>query len=197
MPIANWETILSKVVAGVIILPLCAFACIVVTEFIFLIIVTIAAAVMGLGAIGHLWEPMILITSWLHILGALFLQALWLFPIFGWCMFCSAYAKKSPFLTAVIPFLLAIIIEALFIHHSYISSYVASRFEMAFATWSNLLINIGSQHLAHNTMQGGFLNHLLFSGQYDFTSIYWSLIIGAALIAAAIYLRYANFRSDG
>jgi ABC-2 type transport system permease protein len=198
MPISDWETILSKAIAGTIIISICTWACIVVTEFIFLIIITIAAGAMGLGNIGHLWNPATLIVAWLHILGALFLQALWLFPLFGWCMLCSAYAKKSPFLTAIIPFICVVIIETVFFHMSYIGGYVASRIHLAFSAWDKLIVPIDSNSVSHSlTTHKGFLNHFLFTHNYGFISLYWSLAIGLVFMAIAGYLRYSSYRSDG
>ena len=189
MPIADWETIASKTLAGIILAPLCSWVCIVATEFIFLIIITIAASVIGLSGIGGLWTPVILISTWLHILGALFLQALWLLPLFGWCMLCSAYAKKSPFLTAILPYLLILIIEAVFFRSVHIASYVASRFDLAGSTWSSLLVPI------HNS---GFLSpHIMLSNHgYGFISLYWSLAIAIGFMAIAGYLRYSCYRTD-
>ncbi len=197
MPIANWETVLSKAIAGMVILPICAWICIVVTELLFLIMVTIASAAMGLGDISNLWNPAILIMSWLHILSALFIQALWLFPLFGWCVFCSAYAKKSPFLTAIIPVILVVIIESIFFHHSYLENYVMSRFSRASATWSAFFTDSDpytSFHMA--SFHKNLLTHRLPQYHHGFLSLYWSLAIGALLMSIAIYLRYTNFRSE-
>lgn len=189
MPIAEWETITSKTLAGIIVAPLCTWICIVVTEFIFLIIVTIAASIVGLNSISGLWAPALLISTWLHILAALFLQALWLFPLFGWCMFCSAYAKKSPFLTALLPYVLILIIEGVFFHNLHLASYVASRFDLAGSTWSSLLTPIhNSPFISAHTMLS---NH-----SYGFVSLYWSLAIGLGFMAIAGYLRYSCYRSD-
>lgn len=197
MPIAEWETILSKTLAGTLIISLCTWVCIVITEFIFLIIVTIAASSAGLGSIGNLWNPLAIIAAWMHILGALCLQALWLFPLFAWCMLSSAYAKKSPFLTAIIPILCIFIVEMIFLHHGIVGKYVFSRIHLAIGTWHNLFIPLQQYStMTDSAPEVAALHHYLSNHTYDYISLYWSLAIGVIFMAIAGYLRYANFRSD-
>lgn len=194
LPIAEWETVTSKALAGLILAPLCSWFCIIVTEFIFLIVVTIAAASLGVNGISALWSPTVIIMAWLHILGALLLQGLWLFPLFAWCLLCSAYAKKSPFLTAILPYFLIIIIEGVFFRSFIVGGYVTSRFDFARETWNQLFAPLQS---FNNVAQSRFIDLDHFSNHH-FTSIslYWSIAIGVAFMAIAAYLRYSCYRSD-
>ncbi len=172
LPISEWQSTCAKSFAGIFIAPLCTWICIIALELLLLIYITVAATILHLSPISALWSPSMILGTWVHILGMLYLQALWLFPLFGWCLLCSAYAKKLPFLCAIIPIVVLVIIEAIFTHHSYIARYVGSRFFNALGT-----IN----------------HHYLPLKMY---SLYWSLPVGAALMAAATYLRYICFRAD-
>lgn len=193
MPISDWETIASKTLAGIILAPLCTWVCIVITEFIFLIITTIAVASMGLGGIGAMWSPSVIIVTWIHILAALFLQALWLLPLFAWCMLCSAYAKRSPFLTAILPYLLVLIIEAVFFRSFHVGSYVISRFDLAGQAWGNIAEATGNSHFRTGYEMATTMAH---AHGYGYASLYWSLAIALGFMVIAGYLRYSCYQSD-
>ncbi len=187
MPIADWQTILSKAAAGTILIPMCSFICIVITELVLILILTITAKILDLDLIASwLWNPLAFIMSWLHILALLFFQVLWLFPLLGWCMLCSAYAKKSPFLTLIIPFIVLSIIETIFFHDKFISAYIISRFHLAMSAWRNVLG-------AGPYIAGKEVIHLPI---YSDTSLYLGLAIGAGFMVIAGYLRHTGYRFD-
>lgn len=183
MPISEWQTIISKAIAGMVVAPLCVWACMVAFQFIFLIIISIAAAITHIPNIGSLWNPITLIGAWLHILGAFYMQMLWLFPLLSWCLLSSAYAKKSPFLTAMVPLIVVAIIEIIFYHHSGLIIYVFSRFSHAIHSLTSLLSKYPSTTYLNSTT-------------YSIGSMYWSLAIGIALMYIAGFLRYTCFRAD-
>ena len=196
MPIAEWETVASKVITAMIIAPLCTWICIVVTELIFLVILTIAVSILGFSSVGGLWSPLMILSAWFQLLGVIYLQLLWLFPLFGWCMLCSAYAKKSPFLTAAIPYVVLVLIEAIFYRHGHMMGYVVSRISNAWHSWMHLFVSLDSNISVSIFAEHPQVKHMLMSYGYGINSLYWSLAIGAGFVSIAGYLRYKGFRLD-
>lgn len=187
LPIAEWQTMISKALAAVILAPLCTLACIVVTEFIFLILLTIAAAMLHIGLISNLWQPIILLTAWINILKALALQAFWLFPIIGWFMLSSAFARKSPFFTAIIPIIALAIVEGIFFHSAHLTESITACFDHAAQTWHNLFEPIHGHISIFGIApinRGDFINGLIGLG------------IGLGFMGIAGVLRHRCFRTE-
>lgn len=187
LPIAEWQTMISKTIAAIIVTPLCTWVCIVATEFVFLIILTIAAALLHLNFISNLWQPLTILMAWINILKALCLQAFWLFPILGWFMLASAYAKKSPFFTAVIPIIGLAIIEGIFLRSSHLTESITACFDHAAQSWDALFES--TKHNVHIFSiiprdQGHLMTGLIGLG------------IGAIFITMAGVLRHRCFRSE-
>ena len=93
LPISQFETVMSKWVAGLLIAPVCAWLVIIATELIILCLGTIVVWHSGHFSPLLLWNPGMLITTWLSMLSDLYMQVVWLFPLLAWCMFCSSFAK--------------------------------------------------------------------------------------------------------
>lgn len=187
LPIAEWQTMLSKVLAAIVVAPLCTWACIVATEFIFLLLLTIAAAVLHLNMISNLWMPLTILSTWLNVLKALFLQAFWLFPLIGWFMLASAYAKKSPFFTAVIPIIALAIVEGIFLRSAHLTESITACFDHAAESWHDLF-----EPIHGNAHAFTLLPHI----QSNMTAGFIGLGIGLAFISMAGVLRHRCFRSE-
>lgn len=139
MPILQSQTLLSKLIMGLVVAPVVVWVCIVITEFIMFVLGGIALSVLGLSGSSILWHPGLIVLSWLSLLAALLIQGLWLISIIGWLMLCSAYAKKAPFLLAVIAPLVIIIIEAIIMRHQYFWNSIMSIFTYMGTTWQYFL----------------------------------------------------------
>lgn len=192
MPITHTESIIAKVITGLIIAPLFTWVCIIITEFICLILLTLVALVLNIGMIGNLWPIGSILLTWGKMLIAFYWQGLWLFPLFAWCILCSAYAKKSPFLTAILPIILIEIVERLFFHINYISKAIALCFSHAFSIWINLFETIDYRDQA-------IQKYSVFTDNYHVNlqiDIVFGILIGLVFIVIAGFLRFRSFRFD-
>ena len=200
LPISQSQTLLSKLIMGLVVAPIVAWICIVITDIIMFVLGGVALSIMGLPGFGILWHPGLIILSWLSLLAALLIQGLWLIPIIGWLMLCSAYAKKAPFLLAIIPPLVIIIIEAIVTRYQYFWDFIVSRFTYMGTTWQyflNLMNNyIGTSSATQLTignnksiMSFGPFQHLTLSAPEYVLAMFIGLIIGFIFIAIAGILR--------
>ena len=114
MPITDSETVVSKLLTAVFLLPLVTVAVIIATHFVNLIVSSIWIAVQG-GDAGHIvWGSVALFDNWTAALIFTVASALWMSPFIGWFLFVSAFTKRAPLLMAFMPLILIPIIEWLF-----------------------------------------------------------------------------------
>jgi ABC-2 type transport system permease protein len=108
LPISDAKTVLSKLVVGMVLVPLVYFAAADATALISAFILSIRAR----ASIGSaLWQPDVwwqIQVLWVYCIVT---TALWYLPIAGWLMLVSAWAKRAVMLWAVLPPLVAYILE--------------------------------------------------------------------------------------
>jgi ABC-2 type transport system permease protein len=111
LPISDSATVLSKVIAAVLIAPIAVVICGVLTGIAMLLMFAIALSFHGVGV----WSLLLLahpfqVVSFL--IASIPLYLLWALPTVGWLMLCSSWARAKPFLWAVvIPVALGVMIS--------------------------------------------------------------------------------------
>lgn len=111
LPITDSETVISKLLTALIVIPLFTFVAVVVTHLVSLLLTSIWISIEG-GSPGHLvWSSAPIFDAWLAILIFLLLAPLWLSPLIGWFLFVSAWTKRSPLLMAVLPIMIVPMLE--------------------------------------------------------------------------------------
>jgi ABC-2 type transport system permease protein len=131
MPLSDAATTLSKLTTAAVALPVVALGAAIVGNILFALVYTTR---LGFDTTTNLWPIVFDGAAWL---GALVLLAwgaiaavLWYLPIMGWLLLVSSWAKRAVMLWAVLPFVMAIILESLFR-----SSYVASTLWYRIVGW--------------------------------------------------------------
>jgi ABC-2 type transport system permease protein len=128
LPVSDVTAVVSKAAIPLVVLPLVTFAVTVVTQWIMLMLSTVA--LMGSGtSVATLWTNLHL---W-HMLSGLFFHLLaihgfWYAPFFGWLVMVSAWARRMPFLWAVLPPMAIGVVEKLAFNTSYFAMMLGSRF---------------------------------------------------------------------
>jgi ABC-2 type transport system permease protein len=127
LPVSDLTTVLSKASIPVVILPLLTFAITVVTQWIMLLLSTAVLTGSGLRA-PALWNHLWFLQMWLVLLYHLVaIHGLWYAPIFGWLLLISAWARRSPFLWAVLPPLAIGFVEKIAFNTSHFAVMLGSR----------------------------------------------------------------------
>jgi ABC-2 type transport system permease protein len=126
LPVSDLTTVLSKVIIPLVILPLVSFAVIVVTQFIMMLISTVALMSSGLAA--STWANFNLVRQSLVLLYGLAAIALWHAPIYGWALLISGWARRATFLWAVLPLLVIGFFEKITFNTSHFASMLKDRF---------------------------------------------------------------------
>lgn len=111
LPVTDAETVISKLLTAVLVIPLTAFAFVVVTHLLNLILWSIWLSIQG-GDAGHLlWSAAPLFDNWAATLIIAVAMPLWLSPLIGWFLFVSAFTKRSPLLIAFLPMFVVPMLE--------------------------------------------------------------------------------------
>jgi ABC-2 type transport system permease protein len=111
VPITDAETVVSKLVTAMVVIPLVTFAVIVATHVFVLAITSIWVSLRGANAGYLIWKAAPLLDNWTATLMFLLAIPLWLAPFIGWFLLVSAYTKRSPLLVAFLPIILLPMLE--------------------------------------------------------------------------------------
>lgn len=116
MPVSDNVAVLSKLFTGMVIIPFSFLTGGTLVVFAFLAMTIVSSSVLSLGfdiSLWHIYSELSIFNGlasfWLNAL----LLTMWLFPFYAWLMLTSLYAKKAPFLWAVLPFVVILTLEAM------------------------------------------------------------------------------------
>ncbi len=178
MPVSETQTVLTKLAVGLVAVPLVATAASWVVQLVYAVMAMIVASKMG-------QDPWLVIVPNLHILSAFIKQiglvlylSLWALPVCAWLMLASAYAKRSPFIVAVLPIVCVFILEGLLFRST------------NFAEWISSHTPFNEDNAESLLMGNDLFSSVLVSNIVDITS---GAIIAAGLLFGAVWLRNHRF----
>lgn len=179
MPVSDLMTILSKLAIPLAILPVLAFAIALVTQVILLALSCAVLMAQGIE-LATMWTRLPLGQITVVMFYGLFVHTLWYAPLYGWLLLISAWAKRAPFLWAILPIFSALIVEKTAFGTPYVANLIQYR-------------AMGAMHeaFAANVMKEPItkisqLDPLRFLSS---AGLWLGLLFAAAFLAAAIWLR--------
>lgn len=184
LPVSDTRNVLGKVITAGLVGP--AFVWLVTVAASLLALVMLAVAAGARGAAGFsVFSPLALFGAWGLFAYAILIQFLWWLPYIGWLLFASAAAPRAPFLWAVLPPVIAGLIELIALRSSHLFSLLAGHL-------ANM--PIGPAAFSWNPIQPDSLG---FTGSnFDHTTRFLTLPsmwigvgIGVILIALAVIAR--------
>lgn len=113
LPNTDAETVLSKLLTALLVIPLITILMAYVTHIVVLLALSLWVAIQG-GDVWHLiWNSVSLVDTW--VATAIFVLAvpLWLAPFIGWFLFVSGFAKRMPLMLAFLPIFVLPMLEAM------------------------------------------------------------------------------------
>jgi ABC-2 type transport system permease protein len=180
LPVSDVTTVLSKATIPLLIMPLLMFVVIAVTQAIMLLLGSAVSIARG-QSVAALWHQLhFLQTSAVLFFHLVAIHGLWYAPIYCWLLMVSAFARRAPFLWAVLPPLAIGVMEKILFHTNYFGNLVAHRFFGApprSAPFIGHPMDMDSLTLAN--VGYFFLDPGLWLG----------LVVAAAFLAAAVWLR--------
>jgi len=103
MPVSDLTTVLAKASIPLLVLPILSFVITVVTQSVMLLLSSMVLLANGLS-VSPLWTqlqlPQVLVMLLYHLVTA---HMLWFAPFYAWLLLVSAWARRAPFLWAILP----------------------------------------------------------------------------------------------
>lgn len=126
LPLSDADTVFAKFAVGAGVIPLVAFAAAVLAQLLVAAGGSIRLALAG-GSAGILWQPGVLGSA--TGLGLLWTitAMLWYAPVVAYLMLASAWARRGPFLWAVLPPVAIVILERVVLRSEHAGDFVSSR----------------------------------------------------------------------
>ena len=114
MPVSDWLTVVSKLVTGLIIVPMVYLAFIAIAHIALLLVASALSIGQPIGLWETLWAPANLFSRWFNIAGFIIFSALWCLPFYGWLLAVSSWCKSVPLAWICGIPVLVIVLEAVF-----------------------------------------------------------------------------------
>ena len=210
LPVSDLETVLSKLVVALLVIPLIAAAVAVLTQLVVAVVAAMkvggiaaqlaaagpagakaAAAIGGLG--GALADPALWGMNLVIMVYATLTFALWTLPVIGWVMFVSAWAPRAPFLWVTMPLLAIGLAERVAFHSTYFLRTVADHtwgfLGGAFAGGFNDDKKLDAMLEAGATAPQMLAAVMTPSALFTNPELWVGVVVGAGFIAAAVWAR--------
>jgi ABC-2 type transport system permease protein len=198
VPVTDFETVLSKLLTALLVIPLVTFGIIVATQLLVLLSMTVQIDFRGGSPWQMIWAVAPFIDTWAAIIVLLIALPLWLSPFLGWFLFVSAFTKRSPLLVAALPIVLLPLFEKLFFNSTVVAETFFVR-TMKFPLFTGVdnmeLMFQEGEDLAKLAEAELSVFGLLDLGSFLASSQLWlGIVVCSLFTAAAIYVR--RYRDD-
>jgi len=201
LPISDTETVASKALTAMLVMPLIVLAVATLAYVAFLVLVSVWIGAHGLNPL-----PAVLgshpIGMLLRLIAIVPVTALWALPTVGWLLFWSAYVRSKPFLWAVLLPVVALIanawLGALGAPHFGGNLHLASilgrlLFSVMPGSWAGADgISIGNEHVTFNMNDDHVVSSLDPSHIYGLLAtpnLWFGVVGGLVLLFCAVQLR--------
>ena len=176
LPVSDLTAVLSKAAIPLAVVPVVTLAIILATQLVMLLLNSTALLLHGVSA-GPLFAEVF--QSPLDLPYALVALALWHAPVYGWLLLVSAWAKRAPFLWAVLPPLGLCLLEKIAFDTSHLASIVGRRLMGGLGE----AFRSGGQDVMGGSPQMDPIGFLTNPG------LWVGLVVTAAFLAGAVWVR--------
>ncbi len=167
MPVSDTQTIVSKVLAGIVGCQAVFLGCLLLQKVIFLLETMAYGSLYPIDVWQTLVEPSHVFSSYFTLLGHAVLTMAWTLPVYAWLLLASAGSRSMPFAWATGPLVLVMLVELILTQTTEIAEIV-------------LMHLMPLQYFSHNQMVAGRLPDTLNM------ELALSVVLGLVLVYAAI-----------
>lgn len=158
LPLSETNMVLAKLMTALVVTPVAAWAVMMLTGLVALVLASINVWMLGINPLS-LWHIGTIFSAWGSLFLRLCMQSFAIFPVVAWFMLCGAYAKRSPFLYAILLPLLLVILEKLLLPFNVMSHFIGFQFDQLFIFWHSTL-----GHYIHQMHQGTSASAIISQG---------------------------------
>ncbi len=202
LPVSDVQTVISKLLVALVIVPLGVFAVAIVTQLLCTGVWNIRYS-MGLApGLQPIWDTVAYLKSDALMLVVVVLSTLWYAPVVGYLMLVSAWARRNPFLWAVLPPLTLAVSEGVSFGTWHLRNIFLARLAGA---WTSLGMNAAASDAFNAAMLRAPFGRLIsIPAVWDWIDLRRMFItnidlwVGVAVAAAFVYIaiRLRRFRDD-
>lgn len=195
LPVTDAETVVSKLLTALILVPAITMAAIFATHLVNLIMTSIWVSMKGGDAGVLIWGSVSLLDNWLAAIIVIYSACIWMSPFFGWFLFVSGFTKRAPLLMAFLPLILIPMVEGIFMHSAHFAEAVWGRLAKIPLFSGVDIETMFEQDRAHLTEEMiSLLSAIDFSKFVTSIDTWIGIIVCGLLTTAAIYVR--RYRDD-
>jgi ABC-2 type transport system permease protein len=191
LPVSDVTTVLSKLLVGLVIVPLGVYLTAMLASVLFQSIWAIRVAYGSLPNIVVAWDTV----AWLKVQGlmlyGLIICALWFAPLAASLLLVSAWARKNVFLWTILPPVIAIFIEKAAFDTRYSLHLLEYR---TWGVWNALGINPGPGERGQVYSLADLFDNVSMAKAILNIDLWLGLAVAAALVFAAVRIR--RYRDD-
>ena len=190
LPITDAETVLSKLLTAVFVLPIVAAIGIIATHLVNLVITSAWVSMKGGDAGLLIWGSVPLLDNWLTAFIVLIASGIWMSPFIGWFLFVSAWTKRAPLLMAFMPLILVPLLEWIFLRTRFFASAVLDRGDaMPLFRALDFETFFEEEHWRAGLDKISLLDHLDIVQFMTSPAMWAGVIVCGLFVTAAIYVR--------
>jgi ABC-2 type transport system permease protein len=198
LPITDAETVVSKLLTAAFAIPVATMAAVIVSHLLNLTIMSVWLSMEGVNPFRFVWGAVPLFDTWTAVFVLLLAIPIWLAPLLGWFLFISAWAKRGPFLRAVLPIAILPILEYILFKSWNLGLAIVNR--LAIETMPIYDINEFASGFDEDDLHSlleqdiSLVSLLDVSGFVTSVEVWAGLLVCGLFITAAIYVR--RYRDD-
>ena len=195
LPISDTETVLSKLVAATVLVPIVALVAGIACWIIMQVIASVAIGILGGNGWSILWQPGVLFDGILVAIKSSAALLLWYLPVAGWLLLVSVWARRSVYLWAVLPPFAIVFVEHWLFDSEYFAMLLGNRM-VGFRTMFNdsemirIVGNTVGENSGMSLSVADAMNQMVsFSNLLSEPGLYGGIVVAAGFITGAIFLR--------
>ena len=126
LPVSDLTTVLSKAAVPLVVVPVIVFVIALATQMAMRVLASMVLAGSGVG-VSALWTQVPLWRLTLVLFYGLVVHVLWHAPLWGWLLLVSSWARRMPFLWAVLPPLAVGLFARMAFQTQYVCTFIGDR----------------------------------------------------------------------
>lgn len=187
LPVSDRTATLAKAFVPMAIAPAVAFLLIAVTEGLILLLSTIILAAHGVSTATP-WTMGSVAEQGVVLAYGLVAMSLWMAPVYAWLLVVSAFARRLPFLWAVLPWIVAVLFEKIAFGTNHVGDLISDR--LGGSERHAMVAGAGLQfHGAKGAVPPSGLASMDVGKFLSAPGLWIGLAVAAALVALAVWLR--------
>jgi len=179
LPVSDTTAVLSKAIIPILVIPLITFAITIVAQAVMAVLVVLGLAAHGVHPAVPITQLPLVQMSAMLLFHLIAIHGLWYAPIYAWLILVSSYARRAPFLWAILPPLGIMLVEKIAFGTAYFAEIVKHQFSGNDAGASFTMKDVSMRGMSD--MNAGTI--------FASPGLWLGLLVAAVFLAGAVQMR--------